>query len=250
MPIQLPHLELKDYFSGLALVVSVIGWIVSYLAGQRAYKRNFLHQLTDRARNETTTSIREAEDWLMSLSTWLSVAIVGDVYDWRKRREELRFLLQDRHQEAMKWATKLEDYRLVFPECEAIRLELHQRQLPIQQKAWDILSSVSQAAAAQTQVPPTERFLSKLNEALDLVMTQSALLDDLRVHLQNAALSSITGRSIPLRHPPDPSQLRLTMCGTSLKIIDGRNAGPSALPRGWPFCWLPTFTLLLTASYF
>ena len=201
MPIQIPHLEPKDYVSVFALLVSIVGWLVSYFFGQRAHKKNFLHQLTDRARMETTASIREAEDWLSKLSGWLLARIHRGSQDWLKSRETLRSLM-DSHMDAVKWASKLEDYRLIFPECEAIRSELHKRHLPIQQEAWKIVGSLSELAARQINAPAPPEFLSKWNETLDLVMTQSALLDDLRVHLQNVALSRITGRSLPPRLLP------------------------------------------------
>ena len=52
---------------------------------------------------------------------------------------------------------------------------------------------------------------------------ESALMEDLLVHIQNVTLGNIVGQTVPFRQPLDPNVPRIVANDGQLQIVEGPN---------------------------
>lgn len=203
----------------LPLIAVVIGWVATYALSLRAQTRNLRLQVLDRARNEITKALHTAESWFSEIigtvtaQSMLAVApemAVGR--DWKPTISKFVSLLERAPYE---WIFRLEDYEILFPETAAVRERLVGRQREIQGALSRFSSAFMTIAHGESPNIPMAELFEKAATWMADVYDQQALLGDLAVHLQNAALSKITGRSVPARIPRDT---------TLPKIVQGEDA--------------------------
>jgi hypothetical protein len=107
-----------------------------------------------------------------------------------------------------RWIFCLEEHEILFPETLDCRKEMLARQRKIQ----DFLGSFIEALLCVTTPESSEKRKKIIEEAesnIDFVYDQIALMEDLRIYLQNRCLSSFTGNKVPERKPEDKSLPRL-----------------------------------------
>lgn len=240
VPVELPDLAIRDI---APVSIAVIGWIISHVLALRAQRKNFQSQVLDRARVEIYPSIVAYQNWLSELSAWLrsleynKAAIqLGLKVDFLAKSQEL-LAFQMRKSDTRAWSEKIEGYEILFPETARARLRLDRRHL----KITDAFSAIHDALTPLIFAAPSVEALGVAAKAaaalLDPIANQSALLFDLQVHLQNATLSKIMNRKVPLRVPADPTVPRLALLADGkLEVVNALNepldAGPLVLAGG------------------
>jgi hypothetical protein len=199
----------------IAVIIAVLGWIITHALTIRAQNKNFINQVINHARIQITEAIRDYQDWLNKVHVKISAASFdvvleeqGVSVDWWKKIAEFREeLLTDRS--SSRWILRLEEYEIIFPETAECRRDLLDRQRQIRKYLGlflkELLSGSIDPAALQKRKKATE----KAEEDSEIVLDQLALMEDLRIYLQNRCLSSFTGNKVPERNPEDLSLPRL-----------------------------------------
>ena len=117
------------------------------------------------------------------------------------------------HRSAIDWMFVFEANAALFPEVRVARLQLVQRQNKLHeefQRYADLLKSGP---------PLTRLFDAAADDLLSNISDQSALLGDLRIHVQSRALDPVSGHATPARQPPDDRVPRLIMDDGDLVIF-------------------------------
>jgi hypothetical protein len=214
----------------IAVIIAVLGWIITHALTIRAQNKNFINQVINHARLEITKAIRQYQDWLGKVQTRIQ-AINYDLIlqdqavsvDWLHKRAELtEILFSDRR--AVEWIFRLEENEILFPETADCRKDLVDRQHQISEY---LHSLMEQLPSGLGRPPDFDRRKESIKKALqndDALFDQMALMEDLRVYLQNLCLSSFTGNRIPERKPDDPTLPRLVQdAGGKLQITVVQN---------------------------
>jgi hypothetical protein len=191
-----------------AVLVAVVGWHVTHRSQLKAQKEQLRHQVLNEARVQITDSLRSYQTWLSKLSSDLLATSAlfdaeqfGDI-DWSERYRRWTDHLNQRPT-GKYWLAALEEYDILFPELRVARAELANRHKELDGRVRSIIDDVRRflspgdirsLAAAGAKLQPTAEF----------VLDQAALMEDLRIHLQNRALGEISGKVVPLRVPRDP----------------------------------------------
>lgn len=197
----------------VGLIVTAIGWFISARLTGREQTRLFQHNVINTARLDLAVQIREEQEWIGRL--------LGFGFRYRGAlicRKQLPGV-QDIAVETLFWVDQaraghkilhreqapgrtltmlLEEYELLFPDTKRVRHQLSRLSQQIVQRYTDWLVYLCDPKKSETVIVALENRLN--TEDGDY----SALLEDLRVHIQNAALSKIMGRSVALRQPKDP----------------------------------------------
>lgn len=220
----------EEYDAALAVVIAVVGWLASYWLGVRANNSAFLKQIENDARLEVTQAIREYQDWLGDIHALLCGLPAFDEiakgplgWDWKREEQRFRDLLVK--QASIRWAARLEEYEILFAYTRRCRIELFDRHYKMTE-ALDKVCSVLTDQSADTRSAAIETAKKYEGDVLD----QAALVDDLRVHLQNSCLGALTGRLVPTREPRDSSHPRLESdANGELRVVSGHGSTPAAL---------------------
>lgn len=189
--------------------IVVVGWIVAYLFNVRAQNKLFKNQVLNDARREIVAAIRDYEDWLGHvhveiLSHQLDLTMEGYGFppNWQQKMFAFRELAVSG--KWIPWLTRLEEHEILFPETHECRAQLMNRQETIREKITDPLMMT---------VSPEQwkSAMEKVKNDKNILFDQITLMEDLRNHIQNICLSSITGNKIPERKPLDPSYPRISL---------------------------------------
>lgn len=200
------------------LVISTVGWVVTYLSTVKAQQRNYLDQARNEARLEVTKEIRSCQEWLAScaaelvlLSTALKMERTKQPQDWGAR--QAKFFELSMSSSRFRWVLALEDCEALFPKTKKCREEL----LVLSRSIRDCLVSIGmELVADQTR---REVAIAGSSERKEVILDQSFMLDDLRSYLQNNSLGHITGYHIPERKPLKTSYPRLVEDDTGMLVI-------------------------------
>jgi hypothetical protein len=191
----------------LPLIVVVVGWVVTHFLSLRSQTTNLRLQVLDRARNDITKELRSAESWCSQLIGILTAqSMLAETpelavrRDWKPAIPKVVSLLEGAPYE---WISRLEDYEILFPETAAVRERLVGRQREIHGELSRFSSAFMSLAYGERPDTPMAALFENAAKWIADVYDQQALLGDLGVHLQNAALSKIVGRTIPARIPRD-----------------------------------------------
>lgn len=213
--------------SAIPVLIAVLGWLASHALALRAQRKSFQNQVLDRARLDVTAKIRDYQNWLSELSAWIrslnfhKPAIAARVHVDLAATAKQFLALQARRNDARAWSLSLEDYQILFPETATARRRLDRRHLRI---AFGLEVPFTRLLRLSLTHPPITEYeeLVKVAEGvLPLIDDQSALLEDLLIHLQNVTLSRIMDRAVPPRSPQDPSVPRLAFTRASmLEVVD------------------------------
>ena len=201
----------------LAALIAVVGWSVTHFFTLRAQRKNFEHQVFDRARMEIVRALRTYEEWLGRLAVLLLTLESEFIAErmgllppsnWQAARERITELTSN-VRATTDWSIALEEYEILFPEVRDVRGQLLLRQNDIFKFATDVRAALTEMTLFPGPLPAREARVTKLKETLPSVWEQQSLLDDIRIHLQNASLSKIVHRRVPFRTPTDPDVLRI-----------------------------------------
>jgi hypothetical protein len=199
----------------IALVIAISGWIVTYIFTIRAQNKNFINQVINHARIEITRAIRDYQDWLGAVH----VEIFNIDYkfileeqnfsvDWLKRRAELGELFFS-GRSALEWIFRLEEHEILFPKTAKCRKDLVVRQEQILEYLRSFLHELPSGFGKPPDFNQRKEAIKKAQNNAGIIVDQLALMEDLRIYLQNLCLSSFTGNKIPERKPKKSSLPRL-----------------------------------------
>jgi len=192
----------------VAIGIAVAGWVATHILTLRAQRKTLRLQVLDRARNEITRELRAAQAWCGKVVTMVMIAATnlefesrGAGVDWKYQAQQALELLRTSPAD---WLMRLEEYEILFPETAAVRERLAGRQRAIFERVSKSSGDLSSSAFGLNSLQDRQALFHQGETWLADVHDQSALLEDLVVHLQNEALSAITDRRIPTRIPRDP----------------------------------------------
>ena len=198
-------------------IVTMVGWLIVFWFSTQAQKRNLRNQVLDRARGEIVKTIRENQRVLRAYISSIATLQLDIVLFWDRGTDlvpsgvsRLYDVAQDFALPRLDWAIQLEEYEILFPETRTVRGQLVHEQSLIYARVAELLQPHDLSAALKRDRDLADRTLAVLATLHMDFMDQSALTEDLRVHLQNAALGQITGRKLPSRVPTDPSLPRFS----------------------------------------
>lgn len=183
----------------IAALIAICGWYYSYAFNNKVQDRRLRNDITNVARLEITKNIREYQDWLSRARGLISA--LGNQNDLIQKLIDLENL---KDQIPVTWNASLEDYQILFPETEKVRVQLQERSIEIAQMIFDIFLSLEYASIQGDNKIGTIKDEAALF-ILDYMLDQISLLEDLRIFLQNKCFSEITGAKIPEREPRDIS---------------------------------------------
>ena len=246
------------------------GWFIGARLSERSQQRLFLHKVLDDARHKVVAAIRREEDWAREVSylgfdfqgqRQMRAALreidarrstknaAGDPQVARLLRESAAtldrafWLKQNRKGRQALFANPgsadlvlvLEEHELLFPETRHVRSQLglfsSDRIISLYSTLLaDLMSDDRRDAAIEAMVARRGRNAD-----------YQALLEDLRIHVQNRALSEITGHQVPQRQPRDPNvPIMVTRADGLLDILERGQSWPV---RTWPEEPLPDWWL-------
>jgi hypothetical protein len=215
----------------IALVIAVIGWIITYLFSIRAQNENFVNQVKNNARLEIVKSIREYQDWLgkvqvalMSLGYNIVLQESNLQVDWFKTMVELQELFSTQVN-LFRWMYLLEEYEILFPKTKEARCFLIEQDGKIGNFLNECLYELRSNIADFDELKRIVERIGK--DSNEILANQIALMQDLLVYLQNLCLSSFTHHIIPERKPQDLSLPRLVSDKKGNIKITGKNKIPS-----------------------
>lgn len=195
----------------LAVTIAVLGWIITHILTIRAQNKSFINQVINDARLEISKAIRDYQDWLNKIHviiTSSSFDIVieesGFSVNWSQKITEFKNKIYS-DKSNLQWGYRLEEYEILFPKTAKCRKSLLDRHTQVQ----DYIYSFLQQLLEQTSLDKRKKFIEKAQKGSDILFDQIALMEDLRIYLQNLCLSSFTGNKIPERKPEDLSVPRL-----------------------------------------
>ena len=233
----------------LAIAVTVFGWYKT--TGLQATEQEKLHELQvaaqrefillkllNEARHEIRQVLMQEADRLGACSMDLYVLRFSDPVTPELRADVARTLREaTTHRSATDWIFVLRRTRRCFPRCDLL-----------------VCSSFSARIKCTTSFAGTRIFWRLPDPCLGSSMRQqrtflgnnisdqSALLGDLRIHVQSRALDPVSGHATPERQPPDDRVPRLIMDDGNLVIsvpdaarrvqMEGANWLPPRNPPG------------------
>jgi hypothetical protein len=199
----------------IALIIAISGWIVTYIFTIKAQNKNFMNQVVNDARLRITKDIREYQNWLGKVDTKinaLSFSIIveeqGRHVDWQDQTAKLREIFFS-DKAVSKWILSLEEHEILFPETAGCRMDLLDRQREIQRYLGLFLEKLQCVSVIPGAAEERKRCIEQAKSKSELLYDQLALMEDLRIYLQNRCLRSFTGNKIPERKPEDMSLPRL-----------------------------------------
>lgn len=210
----------------IAVLISVVGWVVTHRKQLAAQKEQLRHQILNQARVEITDSIREYQQWL----TWIAANLLSaskfsqdgpDVTTaWKRRYSELAQHFSE-GSTCRNWLTTLEEYDVLFPEVRGVRKDLAERQKELERRIRSLLGDLRMFVRPPGSIERLSEVEENLKPVSEFVLDQAALMEDLRIHLQNRALGEIAGQEAPGRDPQDPGVPKLIYRGGKLEISQG-----------------------------
>lgn len=220
--------------AGIGLVVTAVGWFISARLSERAQTRLFQHNIINAARLDLTAQIREEQERIGQL-LGLGFRYGGALINRKSQAgaldanvERLFWIDQSRAGHAILYRQQrpgrtltmlLEEYELLFPETKRVRHQLSRLSQEIVSRYAIWLHDLYDLSKCEATIVTLEGRLG--TEDGDY----SALLEDVRAHIQNSALSKITGRLVDLRKPQDPKLPIMIMQSDGLLDIvqDGKS---------------------------
>jgi hypothetical protein len=121
-----------------------------------------------------------------------------------------------------RWPIVLAEYEILFPETADVR-EAVSRDLFNEKPIIDGMCRLAEAASAgDTSSEQFQRLIHSFDSFMKIVCPRAGIVQDLKIHIQNAALGEITGRRIPsrLRSKDSPT---LVMVQGSLQVRQARD---------------------------
>lgn len=202
----------------LAAIPVLLGWVITHRLTLRAQEKAFLNQVMNQARVEIVPALRGYQSWLIDLGGMVAYLERGITPE---KLAELRDLLHS-NDANLNWILTLEEYEALFPKTRDCRHEL----LAVQRT---ISSQFFQLTTLHEHAPPERTKILEQVRAHDAVrLDQIALIEDLRIYVQNTCLSRISGHAVPPRQATDANVPRLVADGQGMLHISPPRLLPTA----------------------
>lgn len=212
---------IENFQSIISMLIVVAGWFFTYYFNNKVQDRRLKNDITNTARKEITQASREYQEWLNHIhshllwvknSSFANQEIMSNFDKWNS--------LYSRSPSA--WNTTLENYAILFPETQKVRVQLQDRDIEIGQ----MLLGIHEKFLAARYTGKIDGLMGLLNQVqdnpLDYISDQICLMIDLNTYLQNKCLGEITGNAIPARLPRDPMLPLIEMNDGMLEIKNNR----------------------------
>jgi hypothetical protein len=196
--------------TNLVAVISVVGWLVtalSWMVAQRGQRRLFVHRIKNAARLEIVAAIRERQANVRAISASLLRLTqehrLGG-FAWAEWISHVRPLIGRTPDSDLQWIHLLEQYEVLFPKSADCRRQLVDRHLSLVEdlsRWWLIVLSDGRGIECVHQA----------KELVGRLDTETALLDDLLVYLQNSTLGDVVGLHLEFRSPKDSQAPRIVV---------------------------------------
>ena len=194
----------------VTIIIAVWGWKATHALNIKAQNEAFIKQIVNDARIQTTSAIRDYQDWLGEVEIAIS-GLSRDVIlhergfsrDWAGMSVKLGDLFFSVRRN-LEWAFRLEEHEILFPKTAECRRALVKRQRQIT----EYLRSFATEFLVE-DFKGRKKAIEKAEKDVKVLRDQAALTEDLRIYLQNLCLSSLTGNKVPERKPTKPSLPRL-----------------------------------------
>ena len=205
-------------------LIALLGWAVTGLGwyvSQRSQRKAFLYQVMNTARGEIIRGWRARQDVVMDLAiTTLMIATehrAGRTADWAEAKWSEQFHKYQAviAREDSQWLFVLEQYQVLFPETEHCRRQFVERLRTLTPDIGNFF--VDLLTPAQR-----ENALGRANLLHDRLMDESALVEDMLVHIQNVTLGKIVGKTVSFRTPLNANLPRIVMKSGRLEIVEGK----------------------------
>lgn len=195
--------------SGLLIdwLIILVGWpLTAWLSW-----RLFLHKVTNDARTDLVSAIRAEQDRngkAYGLSWQFELARQGgkqlphppdtsqELAFWCQQNIEGRAPLLSPSHQSSNLLMVMEEYEMLFPETRRVRAQLGQRMNEIDRVDPPLFAAIFDEGRRDAAI-------EQLQQRLVCHLEYSAVLEDLRRHIQDATPSKVTGRTIPPRTPTD-----------------------------------------------
>lgn len=189
-----------------------VGWVVTHILSINAQNKNFINNIKNNARLKINKALLEYQGWLGSINSVtfetrnaMDMEKYGVKVNWIEKHQKFINVFYDNKK--IDWIFLLEEYEIIYPETRKIRHYLFERDRKIKEVVNEFIKNL---------IPNNSETIHKRNEALiilegmfEFIYDQIALLEDLKVYIQNNCLRCITGNKIPYREPKDEKILRI-----------------------------------------
>lgn len=208
----------------VTLVVAIAGWLLGAFRSWKDRRHAFQLEVTEHARREIAPHFVAYQQWVGRLASDLSglsiIRLAHEnlvfsrqyVYDaWQRSADELASTLSESSRALAMFQT-LEDYEAVFPQTRDVRLQLiglHQELTDFAYEALSQLRSSMPLGYVDMPTPIPLSWLSTVDDAQSAYFDMQALVEDLRIGIQNAALSRMFRTAVPARAPLDRTVPRI-----------------------------------------
>lgn len=190
----------------LGTAVAVAGWYQSSRLSADAQRRLLHLQLLNEARHILVVAFRSEQDRLGRIHDLLSPLQSSETMTSGTRTQALSWLADESDKQAgLEWVAALEEYWALFPEIANFHRQLLLRQAKLQRECYELKLRLMQS---EQQHPA---FHTKARDLLPHIEEQSALLTDLRLHVQDRALGGVSGNPAPRRIAPNDRVPRLAV---------------------------------------
>ncbi|MFC1731040.1 hypothetical protein ACFL6I_11965 [candidate division KSB1 bacterium] len=202
----------------ITVVIAVAGWITTHILNNKANEKKFLNNIKNDARIEIVKAIRDYQNWLSGVSRRISelrialISIKNNLpVNWIQiTTDNSRLFFNDRRMND--WNLLLEENQILFPKTAKCREELQDIQLNIFNYTKDLQSSLQKEIAMayisnRNRNTANPEFIKWLEDTVENaerykeLYNMQALMEDLRIYLQNYCLSAVTGEKVPKRIP-------------------------------------------------
>ncbi|EIW15709.1 MULTISPECIES: hypothetical protein [Pelosinus] len=217
----------------IASIIAVIGWFYAYDFNNKVQDQRLKNDITNTARKEITEAIREYQKNLSKIMeeiSHLKFLLNNDIdinWDEKLSKYDIMFYSVNKL-----WNENLEDYQIIFPETKDVRIQLQERDFDITGMLTEFKSDLTR----RKMMIGKDRIKDLIENANltinEYLLDQMCLMEDLRIYLQNRALSQITGNIVPERKPKDSSTAIILMNeSTGYLEIYNNKVGVSALSK-------------------
>lgn len=226
----------------LMLLITALGWIVTYKLLLHAQNKNLLNQILNAARLEVTAALRKQQQRLGQLYAGigalrfaLTLEEEGLSGHWSRKVHALREAFSG-PEGSTEWLARLEEYEILFPETAECRRELAARDGEIGQLVTSVFTTLLSPRFESGPLEERGQVVEKAWKESFPLIDQGALIQDLLIHLQNRCLSALTGNAVPERRPRDPDAPRIVKDANGVLHVSvpGTTGGEAGTSRPAP----------------
>ncbi len=210
----------QTYQAIIAVVLGVGGWIANHQLTLRAQRKNFFIQLTNSARMELTTHLREYEEYLTELSIF--PVLIPDIITDKLGTDltnEIELLRKTIKKYNGKWLNTLEAYQTLFPELRIALSVLIPRneyihEIPI--KIQGIMLDKTSGDKIKRIKKTEEQAWQDHNYIIDTI----GLVQDLLVYIQVKCFAEITNNAIPKQRGSEHGRPKFIIKNGKLEYVE------------------------------